>query len=137
MYDANVIALFPSIGNFFRAECFRQNMLEIGKDVTVEKQIFYQTKVAETLKKGDLAIVISYANRTPHVEDFIRVMNKNQVTTVLISSTKESELCKFFHRVLPVKNDEVGRKKPSHGTFHGTAVITAVPPKLRRASCAP
>ena len=45
--------------------------------------------------------------------------------------------CKFFHRVLPVKNDEVGRKKPSHGTFHGTAVITAVPPKLRRASCAP
>ena len=30
MYDANVIALFPSIGNFFRAECFRQNMLEIG-----------------------------------------------------------------------------------------------------------
>ena len=48
--------------------------------------------MAETLKKGDLAIVISYANRTPHVEDFIRVMNKNQVTTVLISSTKESEL---------------------------------------------
>lgn len=89
MYDANVIALFPSIGNFFRAECFRQNMLEIGKDVTVEKQIFYQTKVAETLKKGDLAIVISHANRTPHVEDFIRVMNKNQVTTVLISSIRE------------------------------------------------
>ncbi len=51
MYDANVIALFPSIGNFFMAECFRQNMLEIGKDVIVEKQIFYQTKVAETLKK--------------------------------------------------------------------------------------
>lgn len=48
MYDANVIALFPSIGNFFMAECFRQNMLEIGKDVIVEKQIFYQTKVAET-----------------------------------------------------------------------------------------
>lgn len=95
MYDANVIALFPSIGNFFMAECFRQNMLEIGKDVIVEKQIFYQTKVAETLKKGDLAIVISHANRTPHVEDFIRVMNKNQVTTVLISSTKESELSKL------------------------------------------
>lgn len=51
MYDANAIALFPSIGNFFMAECFRQNMLEIGKDVIVEKQIFYQTKVAETLKK--------------------------------------------------------------------------------------
>ena len=95
MYNANVIALFHSIGNFFMAECFRQNMLEIGKDVIVEKQIFYQTKVAETLKKGDLAIVISYANRTPHVEDFIRVMNKNQVTTVLISSTKESELSKL------------------------------------------
>ena len=51
MYDANVIALFPSIGNYFMAECFRQNMLEIGRDVIVEKQIFYQTKVAETLKK--------------------------------------------------------------------------------------
>lgn len=51
MYNANVIALFPSIGNFFMAECFRQNMLEIGRDVIVEKQIFYQTKVAETLKK--------------------------------------------------------------------------------------
>lgn len=51
--------------------------------------------MAETLKKGDLAIVISHANRTPHVEDFIRVMNKNQVTTVLISSIKESELSKL------------------------------------------
>ena len=31
-------------------------------------------------------------------------------------------LCEFFHRILPIKIDEVGRKKPSHGTFHGTAV---------------
>ena len=75
MYDANVIALFPSIGNYFMAESFRQNMLEIGKNVIVEKQFFYQTKVAETLKKGDLAIVISYANKTP--EDFITRERKN------------------------------------------------------------
>ena len=39
--------------------------------------------------------------------------------------------------------DEVGRKKPPHGTFHGTACknITAVPPKLHgnasRAACCP
>lgn len=95
MYDASTIALFPSIGNYFMAESFRQNMLELGKNVLVEKQIFYQLKVAETLKKGDLAIVISYANRTPHVEDCIRIMKKNGVTTVLISSTKESELSKL------------------------------------------
>ena len=95
MHDASTIALFPSIGNYFMAESFRQNMLELGKNVLVEKQIFYQIKVAETLKKGDLAIVISYANRTPHVEDFIRIMKKNGVTTVLISSTKESELSKL------------------------------------------
>lgn len=95
MYDAATIALFPSIGNYFMAESFRQNMLELGKNVLVEKQIFYQLKVAETLKKGDLAIVISYANRTPHVEDCIRIMKKNGVTTVLISSTKESELSKL------------------------------------------
>lgn len=111
MYNANVIALFPSIGNFFMAECFRQNMLEIGKDVIVEKQIFYQTKVAETLKKGDIAIVISYANRTPHVEDFIRVMNKNQVTTVLISSTKESELSKLVDYYLYFASYEDSEEK--------------------------
>lgn len=96
MYDASIIALFPSIGNYFMAESFRQNMLEIGKNVLVERQIYYQYKVAETLKKGDLAIVISYANRTPHVEECIRMMKKKGVIVVLISSTKESELSKLI-----------------------------------------
>ena len=61
MYDANVIALFPSIGNYFMAECFRQNMLEIGKDVIVEKQIFYQTKVLiSSTKESELSKLVDY-----------------------------------------------------------------------------
>ena len=47
MYDANVIALFPSIGNFFTAECFRQNMLEIGKDVIVENRFSIKQRLLQ------------------------------------------------------------------------------------------
>ncbi|MFR7590997.1 MAG: MurR/RpiR family transcriptional regulator [Longibaculum sp.] len=93
--QANHIALFPTIGNFFMAECFQQNMLEIGKRVEVYTQSYYQHWSATTYQKDDVVIVISYANRAPWLLDIMKDLSRSEATIVLISSTHENQLSQF------------------------------------------
>lgn len=91
---AKTIAIFPSIGNYFMAESFQQNMMEIGVKVEVVSQAFYQHWFTVNAKSGDVVIIISYANRTKHpsLKDTILELNKKGVKTIVISSTKAKEL---------------------------------------------
>lgn len=93
--QANHISLFPTIGNFFMAECFQQNMLEIGKRVEVYTQSYYQHWCATTCQKDDVVIVISYANRTPWLLDIMKDLSQSEATIVLISSTHENQLSQY------------------------------------------
>lgn len=92
MYLAQRISIFPTIGNYFMAECFQQNMIEIGVRVEVLNQSYYQHWTAAACQKGDVVIVISYANRTPWLYDVIENLSKTDATIVLISSTYENKL---------------------------------------------
>lgn len=92
MSQANHLSIFPTIGNFFMAECFQQNMLEIGKRVDVITDYYYQNWTASTYQKGDVIIVISYANRTPWLFDRIKKLHETEATIVLISSTDKNKL---------------------------------------------
>lgn len=94
MKKAHRIILFPSVGNFFMAECFQQNMLEIGVNVEVIKQPFYQHWHTFLMEKNDLAIIISYANRTrfPELDKIIKQIKSSGAKVVLISSTYENKL---------------------------------------------
>ena len=86
------ITLFPSVGNINMAQNFQQNMMDIGKHVDVEIVPYLQYMAASALKKDDLAIVISYANRATAMLDIIKELKKNHVTIILISSTLPNEL---------------------------------------------
>lgn len=91
---ANNITVFPSIGNYFMAESFQQNMMEIGAKVDVVSQPFYQHWYTVNAKKDDVVIIISYANRTrqPSLTDVVLDLKKKGVKTIVISSTQAKEL---------------------------------------------
>lgn len=84
---ANNIYIFPSIGNYFMAESFQQNMLEIGVKVDVIKEAYYQHWHVQLCKENDIVMLISYAGRTPQIMDIVHELNKKDIPIILISST--------------------------------------------------
>lgn len=94
LYNANHIIIFSSIGNYFMAECFQQNMLELGLRIDVEKERYYQHWYAHSCQKGDVVMLISYAGRTPHMNEIVQILKEKGVTMILISSTIEIPFAK-------------------------------------------
>lgn len=95
LYNAKNIIIFPSIGNYFMAESFQQNMLEIGVKIEVVKEHFYQHWNAQSCQKGDVVMIISYAGKTPYLDDIVKTLKKKDVTIILISSTIQIPFAKF------------------------------------------
>lgn len=94
LYNANHIIIFSSIGNYFMAECFQQNMLELGLRIDVAKERYYQHWYAHSCQKGDVVMLISYAGRTPHMNEIVQILKEKGVTMILISSTIEIPFAK-------------------------------------------
>lgn len=94
MKNAKKITIFPFVGNYFMAECFQQNMLEIGVDVEVITIPLYQHWHTFLMGKDDLAIFISYSNKTkyPKLDTLINQIKESGGKVVVISSTYENKL---------------------------------------------
>lgn len=95
LYNAHQIIIFPTIGNYFMAESFQQNMLEIGVKIDVIVDRYYQHWNISALNQDDIVILISYANRTPYFVDLAKRLKKRKIKTVLISSTQKTELSQY------------------------------------------
>lgn len=92
---ANNIYIFPSIGNYFMAESFQQNMLEIGVKVDVIKEAYYQHWHVQLCDENDIVMLISYAGRTPQIMDIVHDLNKKNIPIILISSTINTPIDQF------------------------------------------
>lgn len=92
---ANNIYIFPSIGNYFMAESFQQNMLEIGVKVDVIKEAYYQHWYVQLCDENDIVMLISYAGRTPQIMDIVHDLNKKNIPIILISSTIHTPIDQF------------------------------------------
>ena len=92
---ANNIYIFPSIGNYFMAESFQQNMLEIGVKVDVIKEAYYQHWHVQLCDENDIVMLISYAGRTPQIMDIVHDLNKKNIPIILISSTIHTPIDQF------------------------------------------
>lgn len=92
---ANNIYIFPSIGNYFMAESFQQNMLEIGVKVDVIKEAYYQHWHVQLCNENDIVMLISYAGRTPQIMDIVHDLNKKNIPIILISSTIHTSIDQF------------------------------------------
>lgn len=111
LYNAQNIIIFPSIGNYFMAESFQQNMLEIGVKVEVVKERFYQHWNAHACKKGDVVMIISYAGRTPYLEEIIKTLHQKEVTMILISSTIHIPIAQYVNYHLYFSSYEDSEEK--------------------------
>ena len=87
--------IFPSIGNYFMAESFQQNMLEIGVKVDVIKEAYYQHWHVQLCDENDIVMLISYAGRTPQIMDIVHDLNKKNIPIILISSTIHTPIDQF------------------------------------------
>lgn len=92
---ANNIYIFPSIGNYFMAESFQQNMLEIGVKVDVIKEAYYQHWHVQLCDENDIVMLISYAGRIPQIMDIVHDLNKKNIPIILISSTIHTPIDQF------------------------------------------
>lgn len=92
---ANNIYIFPSIGNYFMAESFQQNMLEIGVKVDVIKEAYYQHWHVQLCDENDIVMLISYVGRTPQIMDIVHDLNKKNIPIILISSTIHTPIDQF------------------------------------------
>ena len=95
LYNAQNIIIFPSIGNYFMAESFQQNMLEIGVKVDVVKEHFYQHWRTQSCQKNDIVMIISYAGRTPYLLDIVKTLKEKGIPIILISSTIQIPIAKY------------------------------------------
>lgn len=111
LYNAKNIIIFPSIGNYFMAESFQQNMLEIGVRVEVIKERFYQQWSAQSCQKDDVVLIISYAGRTPHLENLVKILNQKNITIILISSTIEIPIAQYVNYHLYFSSYEDSEEK--------------------------
>jgi DNA-binding MurR/RpiR family transcriptional regulator len=95
LYQAQHILLFPTVGNIFMAESFQQNMMEIGQRVELYNQSYYQHWAATSCQQGDVALIISYANRSPWLMDVMHDLKSTPAKVILISSTHENQLSQY------------------------------------------
>lgn len=93
--NANNIYVFPSVSNYFMAESFQQNMLEIGIKVEVIKEAYYQLWYSQLCKENDIVMLISYAGKTPQIMDIVHKLKENKVSIILISSTIHTPVDSF------------------------------------------
>lgn len=113
LYNASRIVLFPSFGNYIFAETFQQNMLEIGVRVEVCKEKFYQHWYSNACQKGDVAIIMTYSNRTQYFKEIVKILKKKNITIILLSSTKENEISKYVNYHLYCSSYENQKNKIS------------------------
>ena len=113
---ANNIYIFPSIGNYFMAESFQQNMLEIGVKVDVIKEAYYQHWHVQLCNENDIVMLISYAGRTPQIMDIVHDLNKKNIPIILISSTIHTPIDQFARYHLYFSSYEDSEEKIA--SFH-------------------
>ncbi|UTY39058.1 MurR/RpiR family transcriptional regulator [Allocoprobacillus halotolerans] len=111
LYNANNIIMFPSIGNYFMVESFQQNMLEIGVSVEVVKERFYQHWTAQSCKKSDVVVIVSYAGKTPYLNEIVKTLKEKNVKMVLISSTVHIPFAKYIDYHLYFSSYEASEEK--------------------------
>ncbi|MDE7320635.1 MAG: MurR/RpiR family transcriptional regulator [Lachnospiraceae bacterium] len=78
-----------------QAECFREKMLKIGKQVTISNNLNYQLYEADCLTVKDAAIIISYSGETIKTLQVAAACRKHKVPVIAITSFGENTLTRY------------------------------------------
>ena len=89
-----------------QAETFRENMMKIGKGVSISNNLNYQLYECECLSSGDLAICISYSGETEKLLHIAKTCHERHVPIIGITSYGENSLTEYVDCKLTLSTKE-------------------------------
>lgn len=81
--------------NLQAADNFARKLEEIGMHIHVTGELLQQRLYCAAARQGDVAIILSYAGSTDHIQECVKQLYDNKVTILLISSSHDKKLHYF------------------------------------------
>lgn len=106
MSKANIIDIYTSSANLYFAENFQFQMQEIKQLVTVPKDDYIKSLTATNSDSSHLAFVISFGGRGSSMEAFCKILKKNQVPIILLTSTQGNPLTAYADDIIYMASSE-------------------------------
>nr|WP_269815534.1 SIS domain-containing protein [[Clostridium] innocuum] len=95
IYQARFTYILTTNTNLQAAENFARKMEEIGMHIHVAGELLQQRLYCASAKQGDVAIILSYAGISDHVQECVKQLYENKVTVLLLSSRHDKTLYYF------------------------------------------
>ncbi|MCB5954993.1 MurR/RpiR family transcriptional regulator [Enterococcus sp. CWB-B31] len=95
LLKAKVIDVYAASANVFFAKNFKFQMQEIGVLINVPEEDYIQRLSAANSNKDHAAIVVSFGGRGQTVKEVVKILNKNDVEIILITSTQDNPLAEY------------------------------------------
>ena len=142
IYQARFTYILTTNTNLQAAENFARKMEEIGMHIHVAGELLQQRLYCASAKQGDVAIILSYAGISDHVQECVKQLYENKVTVLLLSSRHDKTLHYFATCRLYLCGFDPGanRSTPAKGTpapfplmyLHNICLILFIPLSTRR-----
>ena len=91
LYNSKTISLLSIGNNTLQANDFQHKLIRIGKTVNFDKDFHIQHIYSSNLKKGDVAVAISYSGFTKEVIDNLNIAKKQGAKTILLTSNRKNK----------------------------------------------
>ena len=106
MKHSKAIHIFSSGTTLNQAECFKEKMLKIGKQVIISNNLNYQLYEANCIQQGDIAIIISYSGETKNVVRIAQACKSRGIPIIAITSFGENTLSQIAFCKLIISTKE-------------------------------
>ncbi|TDW16522.1 RpiR family transcriptional regulator [Breznakia blatticola] len=106
MKHSNAIHIFSSGTTLNQAECFKEKMLKIGKQVIISNNLNYQLYEANCIQQGDIAIIISYSGETKNIVNIAKSCKQRGIPIIAITSFGENTLSQISFCKLIISTKE-------------------------------
>ncbi|MDQ0363274.1 MurR/RpiR family transcriptional regulator [Breznakia pachnodae] len=106
MKHSKAIHIFSSGTTLNQAECFKEKMLKIGKQVIISNNLNYQLYEANCIQQGDIAIIISYSGETKNVVRIAQSCKSRGIPIIAITSFGENTLSQLAFCKLIISTKE-------------------------------
>lgn len=106
MSKATIIDVYTSSANLYFAENFQFQMQEINRLVTVPKDDYIKSLTASNSDNSHLAFVISFGGHGSSMEEICKILKKNNVPIILLTSTQGNPLTAYADDIIYMVSSE-------------------------------
>ncbi len=108
--NANTIKIFGMGVSGLVGEDLCYKLIRIGKNVCHNRDFHIQLMYASTMKKGDVAVLISYSGMTSELLELMNIVKKTGAITVAITKYAKNEFTGLADYVLHTSTPEIDKR---------------------------